>query len=50
MTALVKELSYQRNSALIAGISLIIMALAAFFSYGFIHGSLVVDGDCQHHL
>ncbi|MFD0712083.1 DUF4386 domain-containing protein [Paenibacillus sp. GCM10027626] len=35
----------QRTSALIAGISLIVMAIAAFFSYGFIHESLVVQGD-----
>lgn len=41
------ELADQRNTALTAGISLIIMALAAFFSYGFIHGSLVVQGDAS---
>lgn len=40
-----KEQSDQRLSALTAGISLIIMALAAFFSYGYAHGSLVVQGD-----
>lgn len=40
-----KESSYQRKVALTAGTSLIIMALAAFFSYGFVHGSLVVQGD-----
>lgn len=40
-----KERSDQLKSALTAGISLIIMALAAFYSYGFIHGSLVVQGD-----
>lgn len=33
-----------RKSALTAGISLIIMALVSFFSYGFVHGSLVVKG------
>ncbi|WIY59214.1 DUF4386 domain-containing protein [Bacillus arachidis] len=44
MATSVKEQSYQRKSALVAGISLIIMALAAFFSYGFAHGSLVVQG------
>lgn len=47
MTTLVKEQSYQRKSALIAGTSLIIMALAAFFSYGFVHRSLVVQGDAS---
>lgn len=40
-----KERTDQRQSAMIAGISLIIMTLAAFFSYGFVHGSLVVQGD-----
>ncbi|MBW5446124.1 DUF4386 family protein [Cohnella sp. CFH 77786] len=34
-----------RKTALTAGISLLIMALAAFFSYGFAHGNLVVQGD-----
>ncbi|MGM0882403.1 MAG: DUF4386 domain-containing protein [Bacillota bacterium] len=43
----VKELTYQRKSALAAGTSLIIMALTAFFSYGFVHGSLVVQGDAS---
>ncbi|PEB41877.1 DUF4386 domain-containing protein [Bacillus pseudomycoides] len=38
---------YQRKSALIAGTSLIIMALAAFFSYGFVHEGLVVQGDAS---
>ncbi|MBO1625755.1 DUF4386 domain-containing protein [Bacillus arachidis] len=47
MATSVKEQSYQRKSALVAGISLIIMALAAFFSYGFAHGSLVVQGDAS---
>jgi hypothetical protein len=45
MTASVKQPSYQRKSALTAGTSLIIMAIAAFFSYGFVHESLVVQGD-----
>ncbi|MFD3449779.1 DUF4386 domain-containing protein [Microbacteriaceae bacterium 4G12] len=47
MANLVKEQSYQRKSAVIAGISLIIMTLAAFFSYGFVHGNLVVQGDAS---
>jgi hypothetical protein len=34
-----------RKSAFIAGISLIIMAFAAFFSYGYVHACLVVQGD-----
>jgi hypothetical protein len=37
----------KRKSALTAGISLIIIALAAFFSYGFVHGSIVVQGDAS---
>ncbi|MCD9024773.1 DUF4386 domain-containing protein [Cohnella silvisoli] len=45
MATSVNELSYQRKSALFAGTSLIIMALASFFSYGFVHESLVVQGD-----
>lgn len=43
MTITVKKQSFQRKSALIAGTSLFIMALTAFFSYGFVHGSLVVQ-------
>ncbi|MEK4345171.1 DUF4386 domain-containing protein [Paenibacillus sp. FSL P4-0184] len=42
-----KDLSNQRKSALTAGISLIIMTLASFFSYGFVHGNLVVQGDAS---
>ncbi|WP_340007594.1 DUF4386 domain-containing protein [Paenibacillus sp. FSL K6-0276] len=37
----------QRTPALIAGISLIIMTLASFFSYGYVHASLVVQGDAS---
>lgn len=47
MATSVKELSNERKSALTAGTSLIIMALAAFFSYGFVHGSLVVKDDAS---
>ncbi|WP_054973786.1 DUF4386 domain-containing protein [Paenibacillus sp. A3] len=45
MATSVKERSHERNAAFTAGVSLILMALAAFFSYGFVHGSLVVKGD-----
>ncbi|MFZ3590563.1 DUF4386 domain-containing protein [Bacillus sp. DJP31] len=45
MANLVRERTDQRKSALIAGTSLIIMTLAASFSYGFAHGSLVVHGN-----
>lgn len=41
------QLSYQRKSALTAGTALMIMALAAAFSYGFAHGSLLVQGDAH---
>ncbi|WP_068505306.1 DUF4386 domain-containing protein [Paenibacillus kribbensis] len=47
MATSVRELSNERKSALTAGISLIIMALAAFFSYSFVHGNLVVKGDAS---
>ncbi|MGD8192455.1 DUF4386 domain-containing protein [Brevibacillus ginsengisoli] len=45
MATLVNERSYQRKSALTAGISLLIMTFASFFSYGYVHGSLIVQGD-----
>ncbi len=35
----------QRKSAIIAGLSIIVMALCAGFSFGFIHSKLVVNGD-----
>ncbi|MBH5319472.1 DUF4386 domain-containing protein [Paenibacillus sp. GSMTC-2017] len=47
MATSVKERSIERKSALAAGISLIIMTLAAFFCYGFVHESLVVQGDAS---
>lgn len=47
MTISVEEQSNQRKYALTAGISLIIMALIAFFSSGFAHASLVVKGDAS---
>ncbi|MFD2611047.1 DUF4386 domain-containing protein [Paenibacillus gansuensis] len=37
----------QRQWAVTAGLALLIMAAAAFFSYGYAHGILVVDGDPQ---
>ncbi|PGZ94038.1 hypothetical protein COE51_23060 [Bacillus pseudomycoides] len=42
-----KEQSDQRKSALTAGTSLIIMTLVSFFSYGFVHATLVVKGDAS---
>ncbi|WJQ83101.1 DUF4386 domain-containing protein [Brevibacillus brevis] len=47
MAVSVIQPSIQRKSALIAGISLFIMVLASFFSYGFAHESLVVQGDAN---
>lgn len=47
MTISVKEQSYQRKLALIAGTSLIVMALAASFSYGYVHENLVVQGNAS---
>ncbi|AJY74856.1 DUF4386 domain-containing protein [Paenibacillus beijingensis] len=41
------KLSNQRKSALTAGTALMIMAVAAFFSYGFVHVSLLVQGDAN---
>lgn len=37
----------QRTAALTAGIALIIMTLASFFSYGYVHASLMVQGDAS---
>ncbi len=34
-----------RHSAIIAGISLLIMTIAAFFSYGYVHSSLIISGN-----
>ena len=37
----------QRKSALIAGIALIIMAVVAGFTYGYLHNTLIVEGDSE---
>jgi len=37
--------SYQRKSAFIGSTFILIMALVSFFSYGFVHGKLVVPDD-----
>lgn len=42
-----RGLSDQRKSALTAGTALMIMVLAAFFSYGFAHANLLVQGDAN---
>ncbi|WP_064094081.1 DUF4386 domain-containing protein [Rossellomorea aquimaris] len=43
-TSLINQ-NIQRSSAIIAGVSLLIMAVAAFISYGYVHLSLMVSGD-----
>jgi len=47
MTTTGKQRIDQRKPALAAGLSLIIMTLASFFSYGYVHASLVVQGDAS---
>ncbi|HDX9650589.1 DUF4386 domain-containing protein [Bacillus wiedmannii] len=37
----------ERKYALFAGASLLVMAFTAFFSYGFVHGNLVVQEDAS---
>ncbi|MBN2774257.1 MAG: DUF4386 domain-containing protein, partial [Prolixibacteraceae bacterium] len=37
----------ERKSALIAGFALILMAVAAAFSFGYVHNSLVVPGNTE---
>ena len=39
------EKSTQKKLAIISGISIIVMAICAGFSYGFVHSSLIVKGD-----
>lgn len=45
MKTLQQDASLHQKSAMIAGISLIIMTIAALFSFGYIHSSLVISGD-----
>ena len=45
MTYVEKEIANQRLYAIIGGIGIIIMAIAAGISYGFVFNSLVVQGD-----
>ncbi|RDY69067.1 DUF4386 domain-containing protein [Halobacillus trueperi] len=45
MKKLNKSEDFQRKPAIIAGMSLLLMTLAAFFSYGYAHSSLVVYED-----
>ena len=42
-----RELSDQRRSALTTGIALMIMTLAALFSYGFVHAKILQQGDTR---
>lgn len=41
----IKNQTIRNHSAIIAGLSLLIMTIAAAFSYGFVHSSLIVLGD-----
>ncbi|MEI5908346.1 DUF4386 domain-containing protein [Bacillus spongiae] len=41
MKFLQEDTNFLRHSAIIAGVSLLIMTLAAFFSYGYVHSSLI---------
>lgn len=45
MKTLQQNTNQYRQSAVIAGISLLIMTIAALFSYGYIHSSLIINGD-----
>ncbi|MDP5276038.1 DUF4386 domain-containing protein [Chengkuizengella axinellae] len=45
METLQQDTNQLRKSAVIAGISLLIMTLAAFFSYGYVHSSLITNGE-----
>jgi hypothetical protein len=47
MTLSENKLSDQRKSALIAGTALVIMAFVSFFSFGYVHGKLVVPGNAN---
>jgi hypothetical protein len=47
MVTLGKAILYQRKCALIAGVSIFVLAVAAFVSYSFIHGKLFVADDPQ---
>ncbi|MBX0358562.1 DUF4386 domain-containing protein [Halobacillus sp. Nhm2S1] len=47
MKKLNKNEDFQRQPAIIAGVSLIFMTLAAFFSYGYVHSSLVIQEDAN---
>lgn len=43
MKTLVKETYQLRQAAVVSGVSLLIMTVAAFFSYGYVHNSLVIS-------
>ena len=47
MVNAVKEISYPRKYGIIVGIALLLMAVSAGFSYGFVYSSLVVPGDAS---
>ncbi|WP_175989508.1 DUF4386 family protein [Bacillus sp. Marseille-Q1617] len=35
----------QQKAAIFAGVALLVMTCAAFFAQGYVHRSLVIDGD-----
>lgn len=39
------SINNQKSAAMVAGISLLVMTLAAFFSYGYVHSSLVAPSN-----
>ncbi len=45
MVKFFNSLNNQKSAALVAGISLLVMTLAAFFSYGYVHSLLVVESN-----
>lgn len=45
MNPLRNDITGRRKPALIAGTALVIMMIAAAFSYGYVHGNLLVPGD-----
>ncbi|MGP4075903.1 DUF4386 domain-containing protein [Halobacillus sp. K22] len=37
--------NFQQKAAFLSGVALLVMTLAAFFAHGYVHSSLVIDGD-----
>jgi hypothetical protein len=45
MVKFLKSINNQKSAAMVAGISLLVMTLAAFFSYGYVHSSLITESS-----